>query len=1080
MATSTYDSLVIGEAIELIGPPGGIASVNPMCPGAVFSVLPPLSLDAPQPTTDFVASLIVDGEKPFGDRASDRTITLSVLVRAPDYRTLAGARELLLKTIDQPHWPLTWTRASGADPGTLPMILDCFRAQPSVIPMGDPTEHRPQGRAQVEAQVDIKFQALPYGRSDTQQQVAFAAPIAGLNSPGTPPAPVVLDAFTTINSPQCQQSAQHVIGPNSCYWDPRFAPFLADDGQNCPLTYSAALAAPAVLTGMTGLSVWLGLGSRHFFNHHPRGMTRVTMSFSLTDTNNVTLSWSEKSRWLPVSADPQAPVFTRVTARIPQNSATFNYASVSSYSVTVVNRAARYDTPGGELRWTVAYLDALTAYSSSNLIASPSPRGSVYTLHGVVGTHRAPVSMQFQSAPSPGTPTTVTATGAGTYTVPANTVYLKVEATGGGGAGASQTVSGFGGGGGGAEYAAEANFAATVGAVIPYAVGAGDTPGAGASAGRVTTFGPVPGGTVTVTAHGGQSAAQNSATGGAGGTGSTNSVHFDGGAGRTASGSVGGGGGSSGGSSSAGLSPTGTAATVFTSAGSSTWTCPAGVTQVYAECWGSGGSGGTGFSTGNGAGGSGGEYAAQYVNVTPGNVYNYTVAAGGTAVTGTGQNGHAGASSTFTGDSGVTVTAHGGLAGPAGNSAAPFPAGGSGSTNTVHFNGGAGGGSSPTAGGGGSSAGVAAVGNSGINSGAGGTAPTGGGNGGAGTGSGSGNGTAGSAPGGGGGGTWTSGTTSGAGAAGQVRLTYPGGAPTNNGGAAVTGGGAGGAGGPSSNTAGTAGSQPGGGGGGADSAGTTEAGGNGGNGKLIITPYSNAAFPTLIVHRPGKQAPLNLNPFVPVGAGLVAPGATEYTVPSLVSGQNADFNGTYTVVLTNFSFNSSSSPRTISVTVRQYEAPSGAHYDSTTVPITITPSTQVTNGIVIAGTLTLPLKAVADDNTSGFYTVLVSDTNASDRWYDCLFLDTQGQTVIINQPGTGYVNYYFDEPDPRYDLGNYLGSQTGRPGAVSVMGAAPAFIASGGPLTIEPGINTLMAYSQSGAPSIALTYWSRWFSERLE
>jgi hypothetical protein len=1079
LATSTYDSLVIGEAIELIGPPGGIASVNPMCPGAVFLVLPPLSLDAPQPTTDFIASLIVDGEKPFGDRASDRTITLSVLIKAPDYRTLAGARELLLKTIDQPHWPLTWTRASGADPGTLPMVLDCFRAQPSVIPMGDPTDHRPPGRAQVQAQVDVKFQALPYGRSDTQQQVAFAAPIAGLNSPGTPPAPVVLDAFTTINSPQCQQSAQHVVGPNSCFWDPGFAPFSTDDGQNCPLAYGAALAAPVSLSGMTGLSMWLGLGSRHFFNHHPRGLTRVTMSFSLTDSSNTVLSWSEKSRWLPVSADPQVPVFTRVTARIPQNSAAFNYASVKAYSVTIVNRAPRFDTQGGELRWTVAYLDALTAYSSSNLIASPSPRGSVYTLHGVVGTHRAPVSVQFQSAPSAGTPTTVTATGGGTYTVPANTVYLKVEAAGGGGAGASQTVSGLGGGGGGAEYAAVLNFAATPAVVIPYVVGTGDTAGAGATSGRPTTFGPAPGATLTVTAHGGQSAAQNSATGGAGGTGSTNSVHFDGGAGRTASGAFGGGGGSSGGSASAGNTPLGTGSTSFTTAGTTSFVAPL-TGFVFAEVWGGGGGGGTGPGPGTSPAqaGSGGEYAAQNIAVTQGNSYAVVVGAAGAGGTGgSGRNGSNGGLSSFTGDT-QTVTAHGGLGGPASWSTSG-PAGGSGSANAKHFNGGAGGSAQPYGGGGGSSASPSGPGNSGDGYGNPGAAPTDGGGGGRGPGPNSNPGANGTAPGGGGSATYT-GTTAGNGAAGKVRLSYAGGTPDQFGAPAVTGGGAGGNGGATANSAGSAGSQPGGGGGGADSAGTAEAGGGGGNGKLIITPYSSAAFPTLIVHRPGKQAPLSLNPFVPVGAGLVAPGATEYTVPSLVSGQNADFNGTYTVILTNFSFNSSSSPRTISVTVRQYEAPSGAHYDSATVPITITPSTQVTNGIVIAGTLTLPLKAVADDNTSGFYTVLVSDSNSSDRWYDCLFLDVQGQTVIINQPGTGYINYYLDEPDPRYDLGNYLGSQSGRPGAVSVMGAAPAFIASGGPLTIEPGINTLMAYSQSGAPSIALSYWSRWFSERLE
>jgi len=826
---------------------------------------------------------------------------------------------------------------------------------------------------------------------------------------------------------------------------------------------------------MTGLSLWLGLGSRYYFNMHPRGCARVILSYSLTDSSNRTLSWSEKSIWLPVSDDPTNPSFTYVTARIPQTSATFNYAAVTAYSLTITNRAPRYDTPGGELRYIVAYLDALTAYSSSTAIAAPSTRGSVYYLSGVVGTHRAPVSLQFQGPPQPGTVTTVTGTGASTYTVPAGTLYLKVEATGGGGAGATQTVSGFGGGGGGAEYASEPKFAATAGQVIPYQVGAGDTAGASASFGRPTTFGPAPGGTVTVIANGGTSAAQNSTAGGAGGTGSGNSVHFNGGAGRTASGSVGGGGGSSGGNSSAGLTPTGTAAVVFTSPGTTTWTCPAGVTTVFAECWGSGGSAGTGYSGGNGCGGSGGEYAAQNVAVTPGNNYSYTVAAGGTSVTGTQLSGHNGASSTFTGDSGVTVTAHGGLAGPANNSQTG-PAGGSGSTNAVHFNGGAGGGGAYAGAGGGSSAGSAAAGNPGSNGGSGGTAPTGGGNGGAGTGQSGGNGSAGMAPGGGGGGTYFGSTTSGAGANGQVRLTYPGGAPTNNGAAAVAGGGAGGAGGGSSNTPGTAGSQPGGGGGGGDSAGSTEAGGAGGAGKLIVTPYTSAAFKTLIAHRPGRWSPVQLNPFVPVGAGLVAPGSTEYTVPSLVTGVNADFNGTYTVLLTNFSFNSPSSSRTVTVTVRQYEASGGAHYD-TAVSATFIPNTQAINGLLVVGTLTLPLKAVAADNTAGYYTVLVGDTNSSDRWYDCLFLDTQGQTIILNEPTTGYINYYFDEPDPCHDLGNYLGSQVGRPQAISVM---DALTVSGGPLTIEPGQNTLMAYAQEGAPSIAVTYWPRWHAERLE
>ena len=111
---------------------------------------------------------------------------------------------------------------------------------------------------------------------------------------------------------------------------------------------------------------------------------------------------------------------------------------------------------------------------------------------------------------------------------------------------------------------------------------------------------------------------------------------------------------------------------LFTSSG--TWTAPAGVSSIKAECWAGGGDGsGVSGSTG-GAGGGGGEYAAEAtLTVTPG--HTYTVTVGGVA-----------ANSTFPGDS-VTVTAHGGhnASGTTGG------AGGTGSTNSTHHNGGAGG-----------------------------------------------------------------------------------------------------------------------------------------------------------------------------------------------------------------------------------------------------------------------------------------------------------------------------------------------------------------------------------------------------
>ena len=381
--------------------------------------------------------------------------------------------------------------------------------------------------------------------------------------------------------------------------------------------------------------------------------------------------------------------------------------------------------------------------------------------------------------------------------------------------------------------------------------------------------------------------------------------------------------------------------------------------------------------------------------------------------------------------------------------------------------------------------GTAAQGNSGSSPG-GAAAPSGGGAGGASSGAQNGAGQPGAAPGGGGGGTWSSGYAGGAGAAGQVILTYPAntGAPTSAGGTAVTGGGAGGAGAASSGNNGSNGSAPGGGGGGAYSSGTAKTGGNGATGQLKVTPYIPAAFKTLIVHRPPLGAVKTFQPMVSVGGGADAPDGThQYTMPQPVTGVNADFSGTYTLYLINDTWSGGSgsgTPRTITVTVTQYEYAGGPGYTVTTLPVSIAPN-QVTNGIVTAGVLTLPVKAVAPDNLGGYYTVTVTDSNTSDRFYDCLFLDTMGQTVVINEPSSGYLTYFLDAPDPNVSLGRIMGSQAGRPDAISVMDACQAI--SGGPLYVEPadGDNQLFVYcADASAPNVSLAYYSSYYFDRTQ
>lgn len=214
----------------------------------------------------------------------------------------------------------------------------------------------------------------------------------------------------------------------------------------------------------------------------------------------------------------------------------------------------------------------------------------------------------------------------------------------------------------------------------------------------------------------------------------------------------------------------------FSSATSSTWLCPPGVTSVAAGAWGPGGAGGAGATTGTparvgGGSGGGGEYAGEAtLTVTPGNSYNYTVGASGS-------------SSTFGPDDlSVTVTAHSGGAGGAANSgtgaAGTAGSAGTGSSNSVHHDGGAGHAGAGSfsvngaGGGGGSSAGPASAGNAGGTPPAAGSAVSGGGAGGAGGASSGANGTAGSGPGGGGGGGSATSHPGGGGADGQITVTY--------------------------------------------------------------------------------------------------------------------------------------------------------------------------------------------------------------------------------------------------------------------------------------------------------------------
>jgi hypothetical protein len=324
--------------------------------------------------------------------------------------------------------------------------------------------------------------------------------------------------------------------------------------------------------------------------------------------------------------------------------------------------------------------------------------------------------------------------------------------------------------------------------------------------------------------------------------------------------------------------------------------------------------------------------------------------------------------------------------------------------------------------------------------------------------------------------------TGGGAAGGQGCAGYP--ATWQFGGHGFAGGnaGKGGAGGfaPAGNGGGA--STPGGGGGGAfgTSAGP-QAGGQGAPGmvRLSWTPPLQP-FNTLIVHSLGIGSNPNVNPCCPIPI-TDQPNNQEYAIPSVDGIQPAAFSSTYTVLLAAWAWNSStaSSTRQLTVTVNQYEYPGGPRY-AVQASRAVTPSTDIINGLVNMGEVTLPVKDYTRYNDQSYFTVSVNDTDLNDVFMDVLFLDTLGQTVLINvapgNPGHGnYVNYFIDEATPDRDLGFIGASFQDRQHSVSVLDSAQV---GGGPLYIGPGDNLFFVYSTQGAPNLAVNYNPRWYLDR--
>jgi hypothetical protein len=267
------------------------------------------------------------------------------------------------------------------------------------------------------------------------------------------------------------------------------------------------------------------------------------------------------------------------------------------------------------------------------------------------------------------------------------------------------------------------------------------------------------------------------------------------------------------------------------------------------------------------------------------------------------------------------------------------------------------------------------------------------------------------------------------------------------------------------------------GGGGASSTSGTKTGGSGGAAEIVLTYFSSLPqFKTAILHRPSLDGSTTLNPYIACASQAVP---TNDQVQSLDSGTLAHFQGTYSMMVAAASWNNPSAQRTITVTVNEYERLGGSITATQSITLAFTPNSPppgMGNGIITVGELTLPMKAIPPDNDQAVYFVSVNSGNPLDTIQDVMMIDTQGQTVYINETtGLTYAQYFVDEPTPDADIGLTLGSQYDRSYAISVLDQA---YPSGGPLTVEPGDNVLFAYCYEGAPALIANYFPRYYIDR--
>lgn len=348
------DSLFLAGQFEIA--PQGTVSQD-------YVIVAGYDLGTPVPVTTIVAGMMLDGDRQSGLRTGNKTISLPIVITAPDRVTLSQMTDNLMSACNAPTFTLQWTPDGG-----MPVVWDCYRATPKIT--WDERLEEQAGGTICQRQVDITCSASPFGKSTIAQSVAASQVPLLLDEYNTAPTGAYLDS--TVSTDPGGTSAQ--LFP---WWGWSNGVLQPQSGGTIGRNFASATDLSAYVKAL----VWV--------RHRP-GVGTVTLALTLR-LNAGTISvpqWVESST--TALFDHDTATFSPITFPMPPAA---NLTAVVGYQIVTLC----IPPPGANPDYAPVWFDELYALGPTSTRLS-TPHGAVLSIPGILGSARAPANLTATAA----------------------------------------------------------------------------------------------------------------------------------------------------------------------------------------------------------------------------------------------------------------------------------------------------------------------------------------------------------------------------------------------------------------------------------------------------------------------------------------------------------------------------------------------------------------------------------------------------------------------------------------------------------------------------------------------------------